>query len=474
MSEESATWRSLLDARYWPQVLLLSLALWLHATNTMLTSTTLPSVVADIGGHRLLSWAFSLYLIGSVVSGTHMSLLVRRFGLRRTMVACAFIYFIGCVVCAVAYSMPLFLFGRVVQGLGGGGLVALVYLSQHQFFPNNLIPRIIASNSVVWMAAAFSGPLIGGSFATYGLWRMAFLFFALQALLFMWFAWRKLKNRNTDLVEKNHRVSAFNILVLSASIVFVAMAGNQSSGLMAAVLVVLGVGSLYMFIQLDSRAGMGRMLPQQMLNIHNPVSSGLLMTLVYSAALMSFVVYGPVVLINVYGISPLATGFVLITEALAWSALAIIFAGKNQNAERKLILIGSAFVSLGICLQGLVVPDTSVALIVVVLVIACGGFGAFWGYLIRKVVDNADVQDHDRASTMLPVTQQIGFALGAAYAGLVANGLGYSAQSSAQDIQHIATWFFFAFIPFAFIGNIASWFFVNGRKVAKPIQGGAT
>ena len=474
MSEESATWRSLLDARYWPQVVLLSLALWLHATNTMLTSTTLPSVVADIGGHRLLSWAFSLYLIGSVVSGTHMSLLVKRLGLRRTIIAAAFVYFMGCVLCAIAYNMPLFLFGRVVQGLGGGGLVALVYLSQHQFFPNNLIPRIIASNSVVWMAAAFSGPLIGGSFATYGMWRMAFLFFAVQALFFIWFASKKLKNKHNTTLEHTHRVSAINILILSASIVFVAMAGNQSSGLMAVLLVCLGIASLFVFIQLDSRAGLGRMLPQHMLNIRNPVSSGLLMTLVYSAALMSFVVYGPVVLNNVYGLSPLATGFVLITESLAWSASAIIFAGKKQNAERRLILAGSAFVSLGICLQGVVVPNTNIALIVFVLVIACAGFGAFWGYLIRKVVDHADVQDHDRASSMLPVTQQIGFALGAAYAGLVANGLGYSAQSSVQDIQHIATGFFFAFIPFAIIGNIAAWFFVNGEKVTKPIQSGAT
>jgi len=198
-----------------------------------------------------------------------------------------------------------------------------------------------------------------------------------------------------------------------------------------------------------------------MLDMNNPVASGLLITLVYSAALMSFVVYGPVVLINVYGLTPLATGFVLITEALAWSTSAIIFAGKGPASERTLLLSGGAFVTIGVFLQGVVVPATTVWLIVLVLIIGCGGFGAIWGYVIRRVIDSASIDDKDRASSMLPVIQQIGFALGAAYAGVIANGLGYSAQSTVAEIQTIAKWLLYAFVPFAVIGNIGTWFFVQ-------------
>jgi len=461
MTAESVTWRALLDEQYWPRLVLLSFALWLHATNTMLTSTTLPSVVESIGGHRLLSWAFSLYLIGSVVSGTQMSVFVRRLGFRNTIVGAAITYLVGCVICGFAGNMPVFLLGRVVQGLGGGGLVSLVYLSQHQFFPNQLIPRIIASNSVVWMGASFCGPMIGGMFATYGLWRLGFLFFALQALLFIVYAALQLQNEETQIEAKKRRVSTTNLGVLCASIVFVAFAGTLSGWLSSALFVVLGVVCLYLFILLDSRIEQQRMLPKSMLNLNNPVASGLLMTLVYSAALMSFVVYGPVVLTNVYGLTPLATGFVLITEAVAWSTSAIIFADKSPSAERKLILVGGVFVTIGISLQAVVVPATSVMWIVLVLVIGCGGFGAIWGYVIRRVVESASLEDKDRASSMLPVTQQIGFALGAAYAGVIANGLGYSALSSVQEIQRIAAWVLYAFVPFAAIGNVCTWLFVQ-------------
>ena len=176
-------WREILNRRYLPQLLTLCLAIWLHAANSMLTATTMPEAVDDIGGLRLISWAFALYLMGSIVAATAISVCVATYGLRRTMLASTLLYTVGCVVCASAPTMPVLLAGRTVQGLGGGALVALVYIAQDRFFPNHLVPRIVACLSVVWTAAALCGPLIGGAFATAGLWRFAFWAFAVQGLL---------------------------------------------------------------------------------------------------------------------------------------------------------------------------------------------------------------------------------------------------------------------------------------------------
>ena len=459
MTSKSENWRVLLGPAYLPRLVLLSLALWLHATNTMLISTTMPSVVADIGGHRFLSWAFALYLIGSVVSGTQMSFVVKRFGIRQALISACLLYLLGCLICAIAPNMSIFLLGRIVQGFGGGGLVSLVYLSQHQFFPNHLITRVVVSNSVVWMVAAFTGPLIGGSFATYGLWRMAFVFFAVQACIFIIFTRWQLPPVKAEAQSEKQRVSVLNLGFLAISVLCVSIAGVQAQWYLSVFLIVLGVGSLYLFVVRDERLLHRRMLPKAMLKLDNPVFVGLLMTVVQSAALMSFVVYGPIVLTSVYQLTPLATGFVLITEALAWCTSALLFAGKSQQAEKTLVRWGSVFVTVGVVLQGLVVPNTNVVIIVLALIIACAGFGAFWGYLIRRVVALASTEDQDRASSILPVAQQIGFAFGAAYAGVVANGFGYSGISSAAEIQAIAPWVFFAFVPFALAGNVCAWLF---------------
>ena len=176
-------WRELVAREHLPRLLVLCLAVWLHAANTMLAATTLPDAVGDIGGLRLISWAFALYLMGSIVAATAVSAFVAGHGLRRTMLVSTLVYMLGCVICACAPVMPALLAGRAVQGLGGGALVALVYVAQDRFFPNRLVPRIMACLSVVWMASALCGPLIGGAFATAGLWRFAFWSFAAQGLV---------------------------------------------------------------------------------------------------------------------------------------------------------------------------------------------------------------------------------------------------------------------------------------------------
>ena len=148
-SRQHVHWREILTRAYLPQLLTLCLAIWLHAANSMLTATTLPAAVGEIGGLRLISWAFALYLMGSIVAATAISACVASYGLRRTMVASTLLYTLGCAICAAAPTMPVLLVGRTVQGLGGGALVALVYIAQDRFFPNRMVPRIIACLSVV-------------------------------------------------------------------------------------------------------------------------------------------------------------------------------------------------------------------------------------------------------------------------------------------------------------------------------------
>ena len=74
-SRQHAGWRELLARRHLPQLLVLCLAIWLHAANSMLTATTLPGAVEDIGGLRLISWAFALYLMGSIVAATSFGMM---------------------------------------------------------------------------------------------------------------------------------------------------------------------------------------------------------------------------------------------------------------------------------------------------------------------------------------------------------------------------------------------------------------
>ncbi|MDH3712689.1 MAG: MFS transporter [Gammaproteobacteria bacterium] len=145
----SGTWRELFEGDRLPRFVVLCLGLWLHAASSMLAATTLPRAVIDIGGHQLIGWAFSLYQLGSILAGAATALMVARVGLRSALLGAASVYGLGCCVCALAPEMPTLLGGRLLQGLGGGALVALNYVGLSRLFPSALLPRLIALTSAI-------------------------------------------------------------------------------------------------------------------------------------------------------------------------------------------------------------------------------------------------------------------------------------------------------------------------------------
>ena len=463
-SEESVAqsdWHDLFVKDKLPILALMVLALWLHATNTMLAATTLPVAALEIGGLHLISWAFSLYLLGSVLVGTTMSLYVSRFGIRNTMLASAAIYLIGCLICGTSQHMLQFLVGRTVQGIGGGGMVALVYIIQSRFFHESLIPRVVAFMSVIWMVSSFFGPMIGGVFATLGIWRYAFLVFAAQAVLLICIVWYLVPKDEINSVEPKHSVPVFGLILLTICIFLVCAAGNTSNYVESALLVTGGIALLALFVRIDTNSTTHRLLPADASQLTRPVGAGLALTLCMTACLMSFVIYGPIILIRLYGLTPLSAGFVLIIEALSWGTFAILFSGRPANQERFIILAGSGVVVLGIAAQTITVPDTSVALIALALIVSCGGLGVMWGYIIKRVVSSASAADKTRASSIMPVTQQVGYALGAALAGVIANGLGFSDTSTNEELRALSPWLFAGFFPVAFVGCLFAWWFTK-------------
>jgi MFS family permease len=398
--------------------------------------------------------------MGSIISGASVSLLVNKSGIRATMIRAAMVYATGCVVCAMAPTMPVVLVGRVLQGLGGGGLVALVYISQDRFFPNRFVPKIVACISTVWMISAFSGPVIGGAFATLGIWRMAYWAFAFQAALLMLAIRVLLAAESVGLDIEAERIPIVRLMFLAAAILLISMAGAEFDALVSPILIVMGCLSLVFFVFRDKTASSSRILPLQATDLSHPMGNGIVTTLLLCLCIMSFLVYGPFILIKLYGLTPLFAGFIVMLETLAWGSAAIIFSGTDPDKEPRLIRIGSALVVVGLVGLAWILPNGPIWAIAVIVIVSNGGFGMMWGFIIKRIIGAASAAEKDRAASLLPITQQIGFALGASLCGLIANGLGVSEDMSADGLRLVAFWLFAGFVPIALIGNITAWRFV--------------
>ena len=70
------------------------------------------------------------------------------------------------------------------------------------------------------------------------------------------------------------------------------------------------------------------------------------------------------------------------------------------------------------------------------------------------IVAAAPEDERAVASSAVPTMQRIGYALGAAVAGIIANASGFSQGLSGDTAASVAAWLFLAFVPFGIVGVI--------------------
>ena len=79
-----------------------------------------------------------------------------------------------------------------------------------------------------------------------------------------------------------------------------------------------------------------------------------------------------------------------------------------------------------------------------------------WPFLTRVIVASAPVYEQTIASAAVPTMQRIGYAVGAALAGIIANASGFSEGLNRDAAASVAGWLFLAFVPLGIVGCLAA------------------
>lgn len=105
----------------------LMVGMFIATIDQTIVATALPAIVSDLGGIRYLSWVIVGYLLTSTASTSLWGKIGDLFGRRRMFQLAIVVFLAGSVMCAAAPNMFLLIVGRLVQGVGGGGLYALCF-----------------------------------------------------------------------------------------------------------------------------------------------------------------------------------------------------------------------------------------------------------------------------------------------------------------------------------------------------------
>jgi MFS family permease len=84
------------------------------------------------------------------------------------------IFTVGAIVASVANNSAVLLVGRSIQGIGGGGLVALTYIIVTDLVTLRERGKWFALISLQWAIGSVLGPVVGGAVAENSNWRWIF------------------------------------------------------------------------------------------------------------------------------------------------------------------------------------------------------------------------------------------------------------------------------------------------------------
>src|SRR6202453_4999788 len=107
----------------WAIALTVTLATFMEVLDTSIANVARPHIAGTLGASQEeATWVLTSYLVASAVVLPISGWLSDRFGRKRFYMTCVTLFTVCSLFCGLAPSLPILIFPRVLQGLGGGGL----------------------------------------------------------------------------------------------------------------------------------------------------------------------------------------------------------------------------------------------------------------------------------------------------------------------------------------------------------------
>lgn len=346
-------------------------------------TTALPRIAGELGGLSTYGWAVSALMLASVIGTVVAGTIADRRGPRAPYLTGLIVFAAGLVISATAVQWPIFLLGRIVQGLGMGAIMSMAYVAVAIVYPPVLQARALALLSGAWTVPSLIGPLISSVLAEAASWRI--LFYALVPLVAVagLVTLRGLPAPQTAAAAEPSRAESgvtrqlvFSIgLAVSAAVVLAGLEQQQSLPLLLGMVV---IGGIVMLVTLR------QVTPAGTLTARRGVPAGIATRASLCAAFFGIETFLPLAMTELRGASLTTAGLGIAAGAFVWVGGSMYQSRHEERrgtrTRRTDSVLGLLILAVGITIITVTVLSTAIPVFVAIIGWIIGGFGMGLAY----------------------------------------------------------------------------------------------
>ena len=408
--------------RVFPSIVL---PMFLAIVDQTIVASALPAIAASLGGVDRVTWVVVAYLVATTIAAPVYGQLRDVAGGRPMMLIGLAVFMGASLLCAFATSIDMLIFGRVLQGLGGGGLMTLSQAMIGEAIPPRQRARYQGYLAAVAVTSSMFGPVAGGYLTDHFGWRSVFLINLPLGLIAVGLTLR-MKVRPVALQDW-----AFDWLGLIYFVLFIApvlLALNQlqrlsvSSALFSACLLALGIGALVLLVRRESQAKFP-LLPVALLRQAVIWRSDALAAC-HGAVMVSLVTFLPIYCRVVRGMTASETGLMLLPLVISIGIGSMITGRLISHTGRTAIFpsLGLIPVAVGLLVFGFYGESLGPRQLNALLFLVGLFMGTVMGVVQVTVQRAAGSQALGAAAASVQFSRSIGAAVGTAITGMVLFG----------------------------------------------------
>ena len=376
----------------------------------------LPQVAADLGSVALLPWVITSFLLMSGIATVTAGPLVDAVGVQTMFRVAVVVFTVGGVAAGFVPTMPLLIVARVLQGIGGGLVIATGLAGVSLVFPDHLVGRAFAANSTVWGVMGVAGPAIAAFMLTALSWRWIFLVNLPLGLLALFAGWKALPGPPSATGRRRPDAAGVT-LVLGFNLALLLAVDRLGSASILWFLAAIGLAAVYRWHAKRSEQPVMR-LRHLLFRPLGPLAMSLALVLTGAFATNAYV---PLYVQGARGGGPGLTAWSVLFFTIGWTAGANLSPRLlDRMADTSVMGAGFAFTIPSLMVAAaLGVADAPLPAVFAVLFTAGIGIGISTNAGLTLLRSFSPSDEIGRATSAHQFYRNLGFTLGAAIGGSV-------------------------------------------------------